>query len=254
MHKLFFWLTVIAILGFGPAWAQPDDQSATHTEDLYRIQTLRAAPGKLQSLIELNQQLAEAGFYRAAGSPPPFIGRHSQGDHWDLILIHPMRSYADYYAADQLARRQAAQLKHASLLTQLAAVTAFREDVFAYGPSLARLTSQFADHDFLHIEIFHALAGKQAELLRQRKMENTYLKGVQRTVNEIFVMHAGGDADVMTIGFYPSLQAYAKPHSMAEEQRDQVARQAGFKSLDDISYYLRALIAAHHDTLASVVR
>jgi len=241
---------IIAALSLSTGQAQAVDQAAS----LYRIQTIRAAPGHLQTFIELNKQLAAQGFYAQWGSQAPFIGRHSQGDHWDIMLIHPLQSYAQYYATEKIAQRQAARLKHEKLLAQLAAVTAFQEDVFAYGPPLSRLTEKFKDNSFLHIEIFHALAGKKDELLAQRKLENAYLQGIKRTANEIFVMHAGGDADIMTIGFYPSLQAFAAPQTMDDQQRDTVARQVGFKSLDDISYYLRALISAHHDTLANVVR
>ena len=75
-----------------------------------------------------------------------------------------------------------------------------------------------------------------------------------RIANELFIIEAGGDADVMTIGFYPDLQDYAKPQTMNETQRDAVAKRVGFKGLDDISYYLRSLISSHHDTLANVVR
>jgi hypothetical protein len=67
-------------------------------------------------------------------------------------------------------------------------------------------------------------------------------------------VHGGGDADVITIGFYDSLQEFARPSKLSSEQRNELAIQAGFKGNDDISPYLRTLISSHHDTLANVVR
>ncbi len=241
-------LLITSSLGFNAAYADQD------LSTLYRVQTVRAAPGHLQEFIEINKQLATQGFYDGWSVSAPFIGRHSQGDHWDIMMIHPMLGYSDYFAADKLELREVAHRKHAEQLQRLDQVTAFKEDLFAYGPALSHLQASFKDNSFLHIEIFHALAGKKDELLQQRITENAYLKGVSRTANEIFVMDGGGDADIMTIGFYPSLQEFAKPQTMNEQQRDAVAKQVGFKSLDDISYYLRSLISAHHDTLANVVR
>lgn len=252
-------IIVLSALCCGSLDAQESDNTGDQNtvdnslKTLYRIQTYRAAPGHLQEFIAINQQLATQGFYAGWSERAPFIGRHSQGDHWDIMLIHPMISYSEYFAAEKLTQRQAAHQKHAALLERLEAITAFKEDLFSYGPMLQHLEMQFKDNSFLHIEIFHAVAGKKQELLQQRITENAYLTGVGRTANEIFVMDGGGDADIMTIGFYPSLQEFAKPQVMNEQQRDVVAKRVGFKSLDDISYYLRSLISAHHDTLANVV-
>lgn len=244
--------TVLCATGQTTAQDQPDTTAPLNT--LYRIQTYRAAPGHLQEFIEINQQLASRGFYEGWSERPPFMARHSQGDHWDIMLIHPMLSYGQYFDTRKVRLRLAAHGEYSELLERLEAVTAFREDLFANGPPLAHLEKQFAENSFMHIEIFHALAGKKQELLQQRITENAYLRGVNRTANEIFVVDGGGDADVLTIGFYPSLQAFAAPQSMNEQERDAVAKRVGFKGLDDISYYLRSLISAHHDTLANIVK
>jgi len=229
-------------------------QAEQDLNTLYNVQTLRAAPGHLQEFIEINQQLIKQGFYNEWSEAAPFIGRHSQGDHWDIMLVQPMVSYGAYFAAEKLQQRRAAHQKHAKQLQRLEQLTAFKEDLFVYGPALSKLTTEFSDNNLMHIEIFHAVAGKKDALLQQRIIENAYLVGVGRTANQIFVADGGGDADIMTIGFYPSLQDFAKPQTMNEQQRDAVAKQVGFKGLDDISYYLRSLISAHHDTFANVVR
>lgn len=93
-------------------------------------------------------------------------------------------------------------------------------------------------------------AGKSTELLGQRRMENVYLGGTGQTQNMIFRRAAGSDVDVFTIGFHPSLEAFAKPADATPEQKDDAAKAAGFKELADISFYLRSLIASHQDTLA----
>lgn len=235
------------LLQTSPGYAQSNDT-------LYRIQTYRAAPGHLEEFIAINQQLITQGFYDKWAVQAPFIARHSQGDQWDIMLILPMLNYQSFFTPERTQYRQQAHQKFAKQLERLEAVTAFKEDLFSQGPTLEKLNSQFKVNSFLHIEIFHAVAGKKQDLIKQRHIENQYLIGVGRTANEVFVVDAGGDADVMTIGFYPDLQSYAKPQTMNESQRDVIAKQVGFKGLNDISFYLRSLISSHHDTLANVVR
>jgi hypothetical protein len=229
-------------------------ESSGELSTLYRIQTFRAAPGALLEFIEINQALESEGLYSGWSERAPFMARHSQGDQWDIMLIHPMINYEFYYAADKLTLKKEAQRKFATQLARLEEITSFREDLFAVGPGLETLTREFRDKNFLHIEIFFALAGRKAELLSQRRMENDYLKLIGQRPNEIFTVDGGGDADVITIGFYDSLQEFARPSKLSSEQRNELAIQAGFKGNDDISPYLRTLIASHHDTLANVVR
>lgn len=230
--------------------AETSDELST----LYRIQTFQAAPGALVEFIEINLTLERGGFYAGWSERAPFIARHSQGDQWDIMLIHPMMSYGAYFAADKLIIRKEAHSKFAGQLERLEEITSFQEDLFAAGPGLESLTREFKQKNFLHIEIFHALAGKKTELLTQRRMENTYLEATGRRPNELFMVDGGGDADVITIGFYDSIQEFAKASELSIEQRNEMAMQAGFTGLDDISPYLRTLISSHHDTLANVVR
>ena len=68
------------------------------------------------------------------------------------------------------------------------------------------------------------------------------------------MVDGGGDADVITIGFYYSIQEFVKVSELSIEQKNEMAMQAGFTGLDDISPSLRTLISSHHDTLANVVR
>ena len=65
---------------------------------LYRASMVQAAPGKLVELIDL---------YKAhAGEEAPLWMRHSQGDRWDLLILTPMGSYADYFRPEAIAARE----------------------------------------------------------------------------------------------------------------------------------------------------
>src|SRR5689334_13155162 len=70
---------------------------------LYKTKLLQAAPGKLLDLIELQKALLTE--YRNAGDEQPLMMRHSQGDRWDLLLMVPMKSYADYYSPERVSKR-----------------------------------------------------------------------------------------------------------------------------------------------------
>lgn len=219
----------------------------------YRVQTLRAAPGALAELLQAMQQLHNDGYYRQTGLTVPWLIRHSQGDQWDLLLIQSVPDYSGYFQALQSAQAQQAKTQHAQALAVLEQQVAFADEFFMRGPAAGKLIAMLDNKPFAHIEVFHALAGKHAELLRQREMENTYMLGIDKQPNAIFSTDFGGDADIMTIGFYPSLQAFAQPPAQADAERSKIAQQAGFRDLDDIGLYLRRLISAHHDTLGNLV-
>ena len=108
----------------------------------------------------------------------------------------------------------------------------------------------FAENGFYHVEMFHALPYKRAELLEQRRMENDYLARTGQPVNTIWEGLTGSDVDAFTIGFHRDHAAFAAGSSMTEQERDAAAREAGFEGLDQIAPYLRSLIARHQDTLA----
>ena len=57
---------------------------------LYRVITIRAAPGEFAAWLD------QVGAIRAAyverGDAAPFVLRHTQGDHWDLMILEPAPS------------------------------------------------------------------------------------------------------------------------------------------------------------------
>lgn len=243
MHKL---IAVVAVATFfTPAIAEDSEGNY-----LYKVTTVRADTGSLSGLLDSTSELKATDYFTDSGEPAPLVMRHSQGDQWDLLIITPMNSWDTYYENAAIERRKSAAPSFAELLADRAALIAFSEDHFAYGPSFSAIQEAFSENNFFHIEMFEAAAGKSAELLEQRRMENTYLAATGQTTNMIFRRAAGSDVDVFTIGFHQSLEAFAAPANVTDKEKDAAAKSAGFKGLADISFYLRSLITGHHDTLA----
>ena len=223
--------------------------SASTPTCLYKTKLVQAAPGKLLDLIELHKSsLAE---YKNAGDEPPLMMRHSQGDHWDLLLLIPMKNYADYYSPERVSKREQILKENQD---KLDALIAWQEDVFVYGPPLTELQKAFASSAFFHVEMFDALAGKQSELFKEREMENAYLRALKRPENFIFVRDQGAPWDLFTIGAYRDLKHFAESVGIPEADQEAAAKAAGFEAANRIGPYLRTLISSHHDTLAVSVK
>jgi hypothetical protein len=219
---------------------------------LYRATLLQAAPGKLLEVVNLYK----AGWpgSKDSGDAPPIAMRHSQGDRWDLLLLFPMGSWGEYYAADRIARRQKAAEAALPDLIRLSGDVAWTEDVFAYGPPLVETREGLAKAGFFHVEMFRVLPGMDRGLYREREMENAYLRALGLPQNLIFVRAAGAAWDVFTIGAYRNLKHYAESADVPEAKQEEAARAAGFDGVGAIGLYLRTLISLHHDTLAVAIR
>jgi hypothetical protein len=150
-----------------------------------------------------------------------------------------------------LARVETAALAPAAIGSD--ELVAWQEEELVRGPDLAALPG-FGDAGLLHIEMFHALAGKRAELLHQREMENAYLADTGQPQNAIFVREAGASWDAFTVGAYRGWKHYAEAQDVPAEKDEAAARAAGFASRSAIGPYLRSLIQDHHDTMAVPVR
>ncbi len=236
-------------------WAEGSPQSA-EPNYLYKTTFVRAAPGKLLELIELYK--SRMAVYQAMGDEPPFWWRHTQGDQWDLMLLFPMGSYGEFYAPDRLARRkkaaEASPLSQNEFAKKLEACSSWREDLFALGPPLETVKKEFTGSAYYHVEICVALPGKQAELYKEREMENAYSVATGRPATMIFVRDQGAVWDLYTLGCYRDLKHWASSAEMTKEERDLAARQAGFKSSDEIGPYLRTLIDMHRDTMGVAIK
>jgi hypothetical protein len=216
---------------------------------LYKVTLVQAAPGKLTDVIDLYKSRASA--LQAAQQESPLWMRHSQGDHWDLMLLTPMGSYAEYYSAARIAKREQAERATADKLKEN---IAWQEDMFAYGPPVADLRKAFAAGAFFHVEMFIALPGKFTDLYKERQMENAYAKAIKEPENFIFVRDSGAAWDIFTIGVFRDLKHYAESADVPAKDQEAAAKAAGFDSPGQIGPYLRRFIREHHDTLAVAVK
>src|SRR6185369_9224899 len=142
------------------------DSRAADPAYLYDAKFVQAAPGNLIALIDLYK--ARMTSYTSTGDEPPLWIRHSQGDKWDLMLLFPMGSYGEYYRPERVSRREGEARVFSDKLKQF---VAWQEDLFVYGPPLGDLRGAFSKGAFFHLEIFHSLAGRQADLFKEREME-----------------------------------------------------------------------------------
>lgn len=198
-------------------------------ENNYRITLVRATPGSLLELIK------EAQSYKSEKNEEVSIMRHSQGDHWDLMLLEP-------------AGKKPLQHKDFSPLVDFQHTFLAKSEIV-----WNELHKKENNTGLFHIEMFKAKHGKARELLKQRRMENNYLTLTQRKANIIFETTFGSDVDSFTIGYYKDLLEFAQSPDLAAEVFSKAAINAGFKSRDDIGLYLRELIVSHNDTLATRV-
>jgi len=186
----------------------------------------------------------------AAGDERPMWMRHSQGDQWDFMIIHPMGEWTEFHSVEKTLSRSSLN----SSLAAMADKIAWTEDLFVRGVTPAVLRPAMDSSGFFHVEMFKALPGKAEELLGQRRMENAFLTALNRPVNFIFRRDAGSAVDSFTLGCYRDLGHFAESGSILPEAEEAAARIAGFGGVDNISPYLRSLIADHHDTLAVAIR
>jgi|HubBroStandDraft_4_1064222.scaffolds.fasta_scaffold303075_1 hypothetical protein len=217
---------------------------------LYKASLVQAAPGKLLDLIDAYRK---AFFVRTklTEEEVPLWMRHSQGDRWDLLILFPMASYSTYYRPDRSVKRA---VLHDPWRERLQDDIAWQEDVFVYGPPLEDLRKAFANAGLFHVEMFQALPGKQAELQKQREMENAFSRAIKSPENFIFIRDQGAAWDLFTIGCYENLKHFAQAADVPPAEADAAAKSAGFESPAQIGPYLRTLISLHHDTLAVAIK
>lgn len=238
-------LLAVMLLSFcGSLFAAPNQY-------LYKVTLVQAAPGKLLELIDLYK--ARAAAYQAAGDELPLWMRHSQGDHWDLLILFPVSSYSEYYAPDRIAKRKKAD-DSLGTADKFKADIAWQEDLFAYGPPLADLRQAFANGGYFHVEMFVALPGKFSDLYQERQMENAYAKALKEPENFIFTRDQGAAWDIFTIGVFRDLKHYAESADVPAKDQEAAAKAAGFEAPSQIGPYLRRFISTHHDTLAVAVK
>lgn len=220
MRKLAMCLLMLLLCPSGAAQSMRGDTA-------YRMTLLRAAPGRLLDLVAA---LRSSGVVSRS-----LLLRHAQGDHWDLMLLTPSEPGA---RLEPVAEE---------------ALVSWQEDEIVRGPDLAKL-EPFQGATLIHAEMFHALAGKRAELVKEREMENAYLRALGRPTNAIFVRGSGASWDTFTLGPYRSWKHYAERDDIPREKSAEAAKAAGFQSEEHIGPYLRSLLLDHHDSLLTRVK
>ncbi|UTW56425.1 hypothetical protein [Kordiimonas sp. SCSIO 12610] len=210
--------------------------------DEYWISQYRAAQGKFPELLDV----VKATDWKALGFDKPIMMRHSQGNHWDLMLLGAGSTSCETDACSKA--HDAYETVINTLVDSEVSFTA-KSDV-----SWTELQKLNETSGLYHIEMFMAGAGKHEALLKERQMENDYLVRIGIKPNVIFETIYGSDVDNFTVGFYRDLVQYAKRPDMTPAEMEAAAKASGFKNRADISFLLRELIVGHHDTLAVKVQ
>jgi hypothetical protein len=223
------------------AFAQhpPDQHPPAQGREVYHIEFVRAAPGKLPELLEA----VKAGPH-APHSPRHFVFRHEQGDHWDLMILDPMGTGERVEALNQPDLQ--------SWLNRMRALQAWHTDTFASGPPLAVVRKSLALGQerpgapaIYEVGDYLAAAGHRDEL---DKLLSRLASG--RPERSVIFEHLEGAAwDFVTVNRFDSW------HDFADQQResDARARKAGFANAATIALELRQHMASHHDTFVSRV-
>lgn len=239
--KSALYVFLFALLFSQPAAAQ----------DQYKVTLLRANPGDLLELIDLVKE--DISNHQQFNIHKPYLLRHSQGDHWDLMLIYPIDGISDHFEPENINLRTASNTFDQSYGDEFHDLVSFQEEAIVEGPDHNQFTEWFEEYGYFHIEIFTALAGKQQELLKQRQDENVFYSGINHKGNLIFTRVWGPSWDIFTIGAYYNLKDFADDGGVTFEQEDAAAKEAGFDGVNYIGSYLRSLLLHHHDTLANKV-
>ena len=245
------------LLALAPAVPRASRQqsAAPPAPHLYRFQVLQAAPGRLLELIEAAKKSAALAV--KAGDEAPVIVRHSQGDHWDLVVVWPMGEWTVYH--DPRARRAAGggakrRLSTGGGVRQICTLVAWHEDLYVRGPAVDALRAHVKDASLLHLEMMQALPGKRDALVEERRMENAFNRNRGRGETLIFVRDAGAAWDVVTLGAYRNWRHYAESEMIPPERTTRRRRRRASRTPTASGPYMRTLISTHRDTLGPQIR
>ena len=220
-------------------------------DQLYKVTLLRAKPGSLLELIDMIK--SDISNHEEYLNSKPYLLRHSQGDHWDLMLIYPIQRLEEYFSKNTMNKRAKSETIEKTYASDFFNLVSSQEEAIVVGPRSDKFQNAMENFNLFHIEIFTALAGKQAELIKQRQNENLFYVLTQHRPNFIFRRVFGPSWDIFTMGWYKDMHDFAGP-AIDIEIEDKAAKDAGFEGVNFIGSYLRSLLLEHHDTFAKKVR
>jgi|GEM_PF-1669510 len=233
MQKILNLLVGLLFIGAAPL--------TTVTADDYLVELVRAKPGHFKPF------LAELKTYdwERAETIEPIIMRHSLGDQWDLFFIGPTMPDCSNDACHDEREKIGALFKRD--------VVYFKAFFASSDETWDELKTRADGTGIFYVEMFTAVKGKREDVLAQRRMENAYLKSVYGKDNSLFTIAEGSDFDSFTIGYFRDMVHFGEGATITRDEKEVIAKAAGFEDLDDISFSLRAVIDSHHDTLATPV-
>jgi len=240
MRQLLLYFTVSLLIS-----------TSTVAQNKYKVTLLRAAPGDLLELVDLIKE--DISKHENYGIQKPYLLRHSQGDHWDLMLIYPITAISEHFNEEKVSQRGESNSLDQPYGAVFHDLVSFQEEAIVEGPDHELFIKWFEEYGYFHIEIFTALAGKQDDLLKQREDENVFYGAIEQKGNLIFTRVWGPSWDIFTIGAYYDLKDYANAGDSTFEEEDEAAKTAGFEGVNFIGSYLRSLLLHHNDTLARKV-
>jgi len=202
---------------------------STSNAELYHVQFVKAAPGKLGALIDAYLKLPPD----VNNPEPPVILRHAQGDDWQLLVISPL-------GKDEMvsATEQAAAVNQWTL--QVRGLSARHGDTFTQGPPWAEakklLLGDNQQNGVYIVTTYEPVPGHRAELLKALQ------SGPQASPSTTLTLQhrEGAPWQVLTI------QRYASWSVLGEIMQKQRQQSPGVPPTADH-------IAAHHDTIAERV-
>lgn len=219
-----------ALISVAQSPAQATAQQPAAALELYHIHIAKAAPGKLQQLIDAYSN----GPAPAANEPQfsPIILRHREGSEWDLITITPLGKQVTISA-------DAPPQAILEFNQRVAPLTDWHSDTFALAPSWSvvqkALLAEKGEPVYI-VTDYRALPGHRPQL---RQILD---RGAQETPDrDVLFMHAEGSPwNFLSITRYDSWAAMGAPPP---------APAAG-ATAQDTGMAMREHLAVHHDTIA----
>lgn len=126
--------------------------------ELYHVQFVKAAPGKLAPLVDAYLKMPAD----PKSAEPPVILRHAQGSDWHLLVIQPLGKETTLVAGAPDAATQ-------QFNTQIRGLTVWHGDTFTQGPPWAEarkaLLGDNQPESVYIVTTFEPVPGQRAELL-----------------------------------------------------------------------------------------